>query len=887
MRALAVVGLIAGLLCPAAHGADVPVAGRRLVLTGTGPGYRDGTLIFDVRSPEVTKGPAPASPNDAPGLDATVEVYYGDTPGAFAGRWVLPAPWAANRSTGARFANRGAPAGPSSVRTAVIREGKLALVIASGLGDGGSRASLAAGPPSAAGGVTAILTVHNAIDGSTRRYCTRFATGDGSRLQFTSRGGRRRLVARHGVPTSCDLHLALAQGPECEGLNQAACLLPYPSSRFEVPAPTATGFRLNIPASGFPHVNGDPVDPAPINVLDGFSPGSQILMHFPQGVDPEKSNAARLLPPLCCGQPAGPPWVDTRTYTDRSRDPDSPTILLDADTGERLLHFVEPDARATTVARQIFFLRPARILTPGHRYVVGMRNLVAPDGSPVVAEPAFAALRESIATDAPAIEARRADMEAHVFAPLATAGVERHALVLAFDFTVASDQQETSTMLAMRDQAYTWLDGIAATPNLQSFSVSSVEEHDCSVPGTFIWRYVRGTYESPLFLTGDLNDTSAPFQNVDASGTPVQNGVTHPNFTVTIACSALDPLATTRQFLFGHGLFQTGDFMTSVIPAIVNTTVPWTGIAAATDWRGLSGPDLAWVANQVIGTHTSQLNNFPAFPARLRQGMLNTLVLGRMMKLGLFNRHPAFQRADGSGVVPGPTQDLYYYGVSLGGIMGTYLAGLTPDIERFVLDVPGVNFSCMLQRAQPFVAFDVLLDAIGVADSLDATLGEQLTHELWAMAEPVSVVHHVTQDPLPGSGPPKKVLYDAAWLDKQVSNQCTEIAARTLGLPNLEGSIQQGLVDIPDVAGPVDSAYLTWHLGELDILNPAQAAHIPPLANLFPDGVCDPHPRRPTVPAGIRQIDAFLRPDGQIMNFCDGLCDGSVPAERPAGPCTP
>jgi pimeloyl-ACP methyl ester carboxylesterase len=238
-------------------------------------------------------------------------------------------------------------------------------------------------------------------------------------------------------------------------------------------------------------------------------------------------------------------------------------------------------------------------------------------------------------------------------------------------------------------------------------------------------------------------------------------------------------------------------------------------------------------------------------------------------------------------VFPGPGNDLYYYGVSLGGIMGTYMAGLTPDIERFVLDVPGVNFSCLLQRANPFASFDALLALIGVNEPLEAALGIQLTHELWASAEPVSVVHHVTSDPLPGAGGPKKVLYDAAWLDKQVSNQCTEIAARTLGLPSLLGSIQQGLVDMPDLPGPLDSAYVAWDLGELDILNPAHAAHIPPLANQIPDGVCDPHPRRPTIPAGIRQIDAFLRPDGKIQSFCDGLCDGNVFEELPAGPCTP
>ena len=109
---------------------------------------------------------------------------------------------------------------------------------------------------------------------------------------------------------------------------------------------TATGFRLNIPASGLPDPIGPPLSPEPFNKLDGFNPMVQILMHFPQGVDLERSDASRLLAPGCCGQPAGPPWVDTRTYDGRSLDADSPSVLIDADTGERVLHWLELDGHA-------------------------------------------------------------------------------------------------------------------------------------------------------------------------------------------------------------------------------------------------------------------------------------------------------------------------------------------------------------------------------------------------------------------------------------------------------------------------------------------------------------------------------------------------------------
>jgi hypothetical protein len=170
---------------------------------------------------------------------------------------------------------------------------------------------------------------------------------------------------------------------------------------------------------------------------------------------------------------------------------------------------------------------------------------------------------------------------------------------------------------------------------------------------------------------------------------------------------------------------------------------------------------------------------------------------------------------------------------------------------------------------------------------MQVALGLGLTLELWAQAEPVSVVRHVTEDPLPGSGDAKRVFYSAAWLDKQVSNLCTEIAARTMKLPVVAGSIQQGLQGMPDVAGPVPSALAFHHNGELDITNPAHAAYIPPLANLFPSDVCDPHPRHASIRAVIRQMLNFIA-SGEIANECDGLCDGATPDEQPVlGTCTP
>ncbi|MFQ5513414.1 MAG: hypothetical protein ACE5FG_03170 [Myxococcota bacterium] len=706
----------------------------------------------------------------------------------------------------------------------------------------------------------------------------------------------RALVAADGLSVDCDafddgeLNNSCMSDSGCEELNAAECLLPYPSTALMVPASTPTGWRVNLPATGMPKMNGAPYLPDPINELDGFQPFVAILTHFPEGVDPELSDAARLLPAGCCGQPPGPPWVDTRTYTARSLDSNSPTVLMDADTGERILHFIEPDAHAAgNLARQATILRPARLLTPGHRYIVAMRNLKDPNGQPVQASDAFAALRDG--TPFRSIEGRRAYMEANVFAPLASHGIARADLVLAFDFVVQSTSQLTRQILSMRDQGYAYVAAIEADPNAVPFTVDSVMENDCNVPGQVVWRDVSGTMDVPLFLTGPPLEFTVPTMNEDPNDLPLQNGTYSEVMDFSIPCSVLDangPVA--RPIVLGHGLFGTGASMTQGIPLLAGSVASWSYIAGATNWRGLSSPDFLWVGGSIIGIINHNLNNFPALADRLRQGMSNTLVLARLMKRGIFNRDPAFQTPSGDGVFPGPSEEMYYYGISLGGIMGTYFAGLSADVERFAVDVPAVGFGCLLQRSTQFTQFEALLAGIGLTDPMQTVVMLGLLQELWAGAEPTSVAAHILQDPLPGSGGPKRLMMTPAWLDKQVSNQCSEIAARSIGLSNMEGSIQSGLVGIPDVPSPQDSAYVMYDTGSFDLFNPAHAPFIPPLANLIPSSVCDPHGARPAIPAGIDQLLGFLQPGGQVMNFCNGLCDAGEPLEISGGaasPCDP
>ena len=208
-------------------------------------------------------------------------------------------------------------------------------------------------------------------------------------------------------------------GPGCDRLDDAACLLPFPSDAFtRADRDTDTGLRLHFDASQMPRNSaGLPIDPAPFNALDGFSPGSVILTRVP-GLDTPAA--------LARTNPVG--LSDLSRYRARR----APVLVLDARTGERQLIWVELDSDPGNDADRLLEIHPAKNLREGRRYVVVLRNLRRADGSRIAASPAFAALRDG---DRPG---RRYD---RIFRTLRHAGVQRdRSLFLAWDFTVASER---------------------------------------------------------------------------------------------------------------------------------------------------------------------------------------------------------------------------------------------------------------------------------------------------------------------------------------------------------------------------------------------------------------------------------------------------------------
>ncbi|HYD50144.1 MAG TPA: hypothetical protein VEB21_17425, partial [Terriglobales bacterium] len=399
-------------------------------------------------------------------------------------------------------------------------------------------------------------------------------------------------------------------------------------------------------------------------------------------------------------------------------------------------------------------------------------------------------------------------------------------------------------MLAARDQA---LD--ANGPGAPPFEVTSVEELTPEQDAD-IARRVRGTFTVPLFMTQALPPAR---YNLDENGVPRQNGTADYEFLVNIPRSTMvDGVANpARPSLYGHGLFGSrNEANAGHLRAFSNRVNIMFG---STDWIGMSDPDVRYVTRMI-----PDLSGFPILVDRMQQAMINFILLGRLFLADDgFVTHPAFQ-LNGEELID--RQELYYYGLSQGSIAGAMFMALTPDLTRGVLGVGSTNYSFLLHRSRDFSPFQAVL-YLNYFNELDRALLVPLMQHLWDRGEPQGYASHLVSDPLPGT-PAKKVLLQVGLDDSQVSYIGAEIQARSMGIPTIDPPVRP-LFGIPAMATPFDgSAYVEYDVG----------GEMAPLTNIPPRCENGVHEAVRRLRAAQDQIDAFLRPDGMVENFCGGPC---------------
>ena len=604
---------------------------------------------------------------------------------------------------------------------------------------------------------------------------------------------------------------------DCDPLVPTLCGLPFPNNVFTVADETTDSGRrvmlseMLMPASR----DGVRSEPEVFSRADGFSGSTALLAHFPGATVTGFAG----------------PWT-----IERSLEPDSPTVVIHAETGERVPHFSEIDVSSLGLDTRALMVRPVVPLERGARYIVAIRNVVDEAGMPLPPSPAFQALRDVSPSDEPSVEQRR-PLYADIFARLDEAGVERADLQLAWDFTTASQESVTGWMVSMRDDAFEVVgsDGPA-------YTIESVDE-DFEPE---ILRRIQGTMNVPLYL--DVPDAGGQM-NVGDDGMPEQNGFAEYPFTVLVPRSA--ETAPAGIIHIGHGLLGTqSQVEAEYYRAFAND---YNYILIATDWSGMANDD---VSNIILMIARAELHRFHTVTDRLHQGVLNAALSIRMLAGGLAD-DPLLQAGSMSMVDP---SRIHYIGSSQGGILGAVLMAVSPDIQRGILDVPGQPYNLLLHRSVDFVPY---LGAIkGTYENpLDIQLLLGIIQGLWDSAEPAGYSHHIRDNPLPGSSS-KDVLVQVAIGDHQVTSLGAHVMTRAIGAPNV-GPVVREVWGIPTQPSPVEGAGLI----EYDFGLPPE-----PIENVPMMEGSDPHGQTRRLPVSVQTRATFLE-TGTIEINCDGPCD--------------
>ncbi len=597
---------------------------------------------------------------------------------------------------------------------------------------------------------------------------------------------------------------------DCDSLVPEFCGYPFPSNVHTVEdVTTVTGRRISF---GEQFMLGNAA--TPWSKSDGFSAGSPLLTYLRGATGNEL---------------AGPEEIE------KSLSVDSPTIVLDVETGERVPHFAEIDVRAPTLEQRSTMIRPVVRLRDDARYIVAIRGLKNEAGALIEPSDGFAALRDGTASDDESIDARRGLYE-DIFSQLAEAGWDRGEIQIAWDFSTASDANNTRWLVSMRDQALALVG--EQGPDYTLGPCDDVWESD------YIAFRVCGTFRVPLFMSspepgGSLlfGDDGLPTVNEDEPWTDIP-------FELDIPKSA-SPANPAPSVQYGHGLFGTREQIhgggSQHNPSFMNE---YNYAFVATELQGMSDYDVQTVTLLLA---VGDISGLQTMFDRLHQGFVNYLLLTRMMKTSFAADETYGPYINGD--------KAYYYGNSQGGIMGSVFMALSPDVERGALGVMGQPYSLLLFRS---VDFNTFLEAIKLhyKDYREQQLIIALAQMLWDRVEPTGYTHHIRENTFPNTNA-KEVLTRVAVGDHQVSTLGGHVMARTLKAPMLDQGIRE-VWGIPTVTSTAAGSFYA----EYDFGLPGE-----PLCDV-PMSLCgDPHTDVSPRTSAREQLDEFFRL-GTGTNHC-------------------
>lgn len=375
------------------------------------------------------------------------------------------------------------------------------------------------------------------------------------------------------------------------------------------------------------------------------------------------------------------------------------------------------------------------------------------------------------------------------------------------------------------------------------------------------------------------------------------------------------PEAPARAGIYGHGLFDQRRAITyDAVPDLSVFDPDANYMFCAVDWFGFAQGD---IVNVLLGL--PDLSLFGVIPDATQQGMLQMMFLARLLRdPDGFASHEAFRDPD-SGAARFDHREIYYHGISQGGILGGPVVAMSKDIERGVLGVPGMAYTLLLRRStgwsRPAFADEVpfsfsTLPYVAYQGDLDRNLMFGLIQMLWDRGEGNGYMHHVANNAAL-EGPDNTVMLRPAFADHLVTHWSAHNMARTIlasgddipfladmyprpcdtGVPHCfsnrdEFSAQRDpdvqllfgmplsdrdvAYDAPGGARTMRSGLIQWDEG---------LTAVPPIGNIPADWQDDddPHGFPRNAPGSLCQQSHFLHPQGRLIDVRDVITGAPCP----------
>ena len=753
----------------------------------------------------------------------------------------------------------------------------------------------------------------------------------------------------------------------CDLLDPTHCMYPFPSNHFTTDAPAGspqhasnggTGLRVDFnPLSTPRNLAGKPVDPREWNRNDGFSPGQMLVTYVPNlsleqthGLHSDQIGFAN--PQLSLASDASIQvfevsddgqggitvmphlvWAEMDVNADLlAPDPcrNAGGQVDEGASGEFCDGVGAGDLQRPVAGKSALLIRPAQNFAEGKRYVAVLRNLRDTNGDLISPQATFAECLAEGDSVSPPIADRCDEWKANVLPAVEQVLDEDDQLYLAWDFTIASTQNNIGRLRHMRDDAFgencNEFGADLAQCTAPEFSIDRVVTEGLK---TGIAKRIEGVIRVPSYVVpadpspleraelqqaikaietefpdefealfegvdvvegGSLPPNRLffdPSQNVnpaDPAGLPYGDGL--PDSVTTMdtrfICQIPDKASEAspaRAGVYGHGLLDgRGAVNYDGVPEI---SADHNFMFCTVDWFGFATGDIANVASVLV-----DISNFAVIPDSSQQGILNFLHLARLLADADdgFASDSEFQDAEGNPLFD--TSEVFYDGNSQGGILGGVVTAVSPDIQRGVLGALGMNYSTLLRRSKDFDFYAIPL-YLSYPDELDRNVLLSMMQMLWDRSENNGYAHHINDNSAFG-GPHKDVLLHGEFGDHEVTQWSADAMARTVGMPVDQQQVERTRLQLgqakrhPDVVPyfdfePLDhsdelqisgSAHVIW-----DMNNEAgrgEAADIPPITNTPPRTGRNPHDDPAKSPRGRCQKNHFLQSGGYIVDVIRG-----------------